>query len=109
MITITVYQNRAGQYLRLHCIGHAEYADSGKDIVCAGVSTLVINTINAIEAFTKDEFDSRTDPASGLIDISFRHPPGHDAQLLLKTMILGLQDIQSNYGTDYSFIDFKEV
>ena len=43
------------------------------------------------------------------IDIRFERPVGHDAALLLDTMVLGLQDIQNNYGTDYSFLNFKEV
>ena len=36
--------------------GHAEYADAGEDIVCAGISVLVINTINALGMFTKEQF-----------------------------------------------------
>ena len=32
----------------IHCIGHAGYADYGKDIVCASFSTMIITTINAI-------------------------------------------------------------
>ena len=30
------------------------YADVGQDIVCAGVSALVINTINSIEQFNRE-------------------------------------------------------
>lgn len=33
--------------------GHAKYADYGKDIVCASVSSLVISTINAILKFNE--------------------------------------------------------
>lgn len=109
MITVTIYQNHSGQYKGFHCIGHAQYAAYGEDIVCAGVSVLVINTLNAIEAFTQETFDAKTDQKSGLIDIRFRQSIGHDAKLLLDTMILGLQDIQDKYGTDYSFLTFKEV
>ena len=109
MIKITIYQNHAGQYLGFRCTGHAGYAQAGRDIVCAGVSALVINTVNAMEAFTGDTFDAWTDPDSGRIDIRFHRPPGHDAQLLIRTMILGLQDIQDRYGTDYCYLYFKEV
>lgn len=109
MVTITIYQNQKGQYTGFHCIGHADYAKPGEDIVCAGVSILVINTINAIHAFTPDAFSTETEQDSGLIEVRFEQPVGHDAELLLKTMILGLQDIQKNYGTKYSFLKFKEV
>lgn len=33
--------------------GHADYDKSGKDIVCASVSTLIISTINLCELFGK--------------------------------------------------------
>ena len=109
MITITIYQNKQGQYTGFSCIGHAKYAEAGEDIVCAGVSALVLNTVNAINAFTEEIFEADTDQTSGLIDIRFQQPVGHDAKLLIDTMALGLHDIQKNYGTDYSLLNFKEV
>ena len=109
MIKVTVYRNHAGQYTGLHCAGHAGFAEAGEDIVCAGVSVLVINTVNALEAFTDETFDARSDQKTGLIDIRLHHPSGHDGTLLLDAMVLGLQEIQDRYGTDYSFLSMKEV
>ena len=109
MIKTTIYQNHAGQYTGVTCIGHAGFAAYGDDIVCSAVSVLVINTLNAVEAFTADAFTARTDPDSGLIEVWFEHPAGHDGKLLLDTMILGLQNIQEQYGTDYSRLTFEEV
>jgi len=34
--------------------GHAKYADYGKDIVCAGVSSILTTTVNAIFKFSDD-------------------------------------------------------
>ena len=34
--------------------GHALFADYGKDIVCAGVSSILITTVNAILKYKKD-------------------------------------------------------
>ncbi len=102
MIKITIYQNRTGQYVRLRCVGHAGFAS-------AGVSTLVINTLNAIDKLTEEIFEAETDQESGLIDAVFQRPVGHDGKLLLDTMVLGLQDIQKQYGTKYSLLTFKEV
>ena len=98
MIAVTIYQNHSGQYVRIHCIGHAGFAKPGEDIICAAVSVLVINTL-----------ETETDQASGLIDIRFQHPGSHDAKLLLDTMVLGLQAVQDQYGTDYTLLTFKEV
>ena len=49
MIIITIFQNQES-VTGFRCIGHAEYAEYGSDIVCAGVSALVVNAINSIEA-----------------------------------------------------------
>ena len=35
-----VYANRRGDRFRLECRGHARYAESGKDVVCAAVSAI---------------------------------------------------------------------
>jgi len=37
------------QVSKIEVSGHALYADSGKDIVCASVSTAIIVTVNALE------------------------------------------------------------
>lgn len=35
-------------------MGHAEFADYGKDIVCASLSTMLITTVNACISFDKE-------------------------------------------------------
>ena len=68
MTTVTIYKSPEGNYTGLSVSGHAEYADSGKDIVCAAVSLLTINTINAIGRFTKDGITvEEEDENNGLI------------------------------------------
>ena len=49
MIAITVYQNSKGHKMGFKSKGHAGFADSGYDIICAGVSALVINFINLLK------------------------------------------------------------
>ncbi len=108
MITITIYQDHE-DVTRFRCIGHSGYAENGSDIICAGVSALVINTINSIDAFTTSTFQIDTEEESGLIDFTFESDADHDAQLLVKSMILGLKGIQNDYGNEFIILDFKEV
>lgn len=108
MITITIYQNHE-DVTGFRCIGHSGYAESGSDIICAGVSALVINTINSIDALTTSTFQIDTEEESGLIDFTFDKGADHDAQLLVKSMILGLKGIQNDYGNEFIILDFKEV
>ena len=84
--------------------------DIGKDIVCAAVSVLVINTLNSIERFTDDKTSCVSDENSGTVEFRFKDHPSHDAALLLDSMILGLEDIEDSEEYE-SYIDiiFKEV
>jgi uncharacterized protein YsxB (DUF464 family) len=108
MITITIFQSH-DKVTGFRCIGHSGYAEAGSDIICAGVSALVINTINSIEALTSSTYQLDTEEASGLIEFELNEEADHDTALLIDFMILGLQGIQSDYGNDYIILDFKEV
>ena len=108
MITITIFQNH-DQITGFRCLGHSGCAEAGSDIICAGVSALVINTINSIETFTEDSYHIDTEETSGLIDFRLDQKAGHDTQLLMKSMVLGLQGIQNDYGNEFIILNFKEV
>lgn len=109
MTKITIFRNQAKEYLAFSCLGHSGYADAGEDIVCAGISVLTINTINALERFTDEKFTVNMDEETGLITLRFNKPAGHDGKLLMDAMILGLQGIQNNYGSNYVILNFEEV
>lgn len=81
MVTITIYENQNKEYTAFRCMGHAEYAVLGEDIVCAAVSVLVINTINSVEHLVSDKFELATDQESGLIDFSLQE--GYSKESLL--------------------------
>ena len=74
MTKITILRNQKQEYLAFSCVGHDEYADTGEDIVCAGISVLVINPINALGMFTKEQFKTNQDEETGLISVSFEQP-----------------------------------
>ena len=109
MTQITIYRNENHEVERFTCSGHAGYAASGEDIVCAGISILVINTINSIETFTSVPFVCEADEETGDIDFQFTEEVSPDAALLIDSMILGLKEIQNNYGNKFLELDFKEV
>ena len=108
MTTILVKKTK-DNYRGFTCTGHAGYAESGNDIVCAAVSVLVINTINAIEAFTKDPMEVVAGEADGVIDVVFLNPVNEQTALLMDTMILGLTDIEKQYGKKDLRLKFEEV
>ena len=108
MTSITVIKEE-NRIVAFTCNGHAGYAKISEDIVCAAISTLVINTINSIEAFTGTVPIVETDEKSGYIHCSFEEDITNEAALLLDSMILGLSQIKEQYGTKYIDVKIKEV
>ena len=109
MINVTIFKDSCKQYKAFSILGHAEYAEAGSDIICASVSVLGINTINAIEKFTDDDITVNIDENSGLLTLSFENTVSSESKLLVDTMLLGLEDIATSYGDTYIKISYKEV
>ncbi|MBR4513751.1 MAG: ribosomal-processing cysteine protease Prp [Lachnospiraceae bacterium] len=87
--------------------GHANYAKHGKDIVCAAVSMLAINTVNSIETLTEDEFEVEQGE-SGELSFRFTKEPSKEGQALLDALRIGLESVKAEYGSSYIEIS-KEV
>lgn len=111
MIHVTIFENNRKECVGFQTEGHAGYKDEGQDIVCAAVSVLVINTINAIEMYVPDECSVVSDEDTGVLAYHLRNGrPSEGAALLLKTMILGLESMadDENY-MKYIDLRFEEV
>jgi len=98
MIEISRIKNEQGENVGFRCIGHAGFARHGKDIVCAAVSALVLNTINSIEEFTEDKFSCAQEEKSGLIEFVIVSKVSKEASLLMDSLFLGLKGIEHDYG-----------
>ena len=101
MITISVYKDADGKLTGFRSTGHAGFAESGQDIICAAVSALIINTVNSIETFTSDTFQLKEDEKKGMIDFKIVSKPGNESTLLLNSLLLGLNGIREDYGKQY--------
>lgn len=98
-----------GKYSRITCFGHAGYDDKGRDIVCAAVSILVTNTFNSIEKFANDDFISSDILSDGTTELLLKENISHDTELLIDSLIFGLESIRKQYGNKYLKISVKEV
>ena len=110
MIRVTIYQNEKKECEGFLAKGHAGFSETGQDIVCAAASVLMINTVNAIEAFADDKTSLVSDDMEGLIDFRLQAHPSKEAALLLNAMILGLKEMadDGNYS-EYIQVRFEEV
>lgn len=111
MTRCTLFVDHASRITGFSLKGHSGYAEEGSDIVCAGLSALVITTENAlcqllklspVERGGEDGFLEVMLPA-GLTDAQ-----QHDAQLLLSALHIGLENIAQAYP-DYVRLTTRRV
>lgn len=82
--------------------GHAEYAETGNDIICAAVSALVQGLIHSLTALTDDRISYRV--MDGHIDIKYENL-SEQGKLLIDSFFIAVSDIQMTYGNQYVKID----
>jgi len=100
------------RYIGIQMLGHAGLADDhqeGQELVCAAVSALTLNMSNSVEQFTEDSFEVEQEEETGAFLFRFTSDISSESQLLMNSLIFGLQDIEEEYGEPYIKIRFKEV
>ena len=96
MIQAVLYKS-GKKVLGFEMKGHAEAADPGYDVVCSAVSVLVINTANAIEQLTDANLSEDQSPEGGYLKVMLSDGKDHDAQILMRALALGVEQIAENY------------
>lgn len=85
--------------------GHALFAEHGKDIVCAGVSSIIIGGINAIHELGYIEL-IEYDVKEGEIDVKIKDCFKYELQVILETLCIQLKTIEESYS---NYIIIQEV
>ena len=109
MIKVTVYQDSEQVYTGIDVMGHAGYAESGSDIICAAVSALTLNFCNSVEQFTDDGFEGAVEEETGRFTFRFTSDISLESKLLMNSLVLGLENIAGEYGKQYIKIRYEEV
>ncbi|MBT2574242.1 ribosomal-processing cysteine protease Prp [Bacillus sp. ISL-51] len=103
MIQATIRRSRTEEgVLSFEMTGHADFAEHGRDLVCAAVTAVVFGAVNAVIALA---------PLEPILDIGqdggyfyFEFPEAADqeafqkAQLLIEGMIVSLETIERDYN-----------
>ena len=100
MTTVQVRRDENG-VCGLTVKGHAGYARSGKDIVCAAASVLITTCANALQSVAdiSPVLEVTENPAM----IAVKLPEGlspekdHDARIILHTTLQGFKDVAAQY------------
>ncbi len=93
MVKIVIIKNK-DIISSISVLGHANFADYGKDIVCSGISSVVITTVNAILLFDKN-YISYSEKKN---DVSIKIKEHNEiVDKLILNMIHMLKDIENDY------------
>ena len=110
MIRVTIEETSTKDIRSFTMTGHANFAEYGSDIVCAGVSAVAFGTLNAVEALTSVTMDVIQGGEGGYLHCQVpEHLPREkmaQVQLLLKGMVVALESIEREYS-EYITITFN--
>ena len=100
MTTVEVRRDEGG-VCGLRVSGHAGYAQSGGDIVCAAASVLITTCANAMESAAGLVPLVSQDEAATEISVALPETLSpeqeHDAQVVFRTVLQGLRDVAQEY------------
>ncbi len=111
MTKITFFRKKdGGGYIGFEVNGHAGFGEAGEDVVCSALSALIINTVNSIDALTEEKMEVEATEDEAHIKVSFDDVPGKDAILLIRSLALGLTNIEAMEGaSEYISVNYEEV
>ncbi len=109
MTTVIIRKTADGEYKGFTCMGHAGFAGKGKDIVCASVSMLVINTFNSMERLAGEKMEVKENAKTGFLHCTFPQKLSYEGKLFMDSMVLGLSETEKKYGKKYLTLNFEEV
>jgi len=96
MIEVEIYEERDGRISAFSVQGHSGTAPKGRDIVCAGVSALSQTALLGLGRHLHREIDYHIDP-SGDLHMKLREAPDDLSEAILRTMRLGIAEIEKAY------------
>ena len=96
MINVKIEKENA-KYKKITMLGHAMYADRGKDIVCSAVSSIVTTTINGILSLNEEGLSYEV--AKDGLTIS-NISSDLTIQKLINNMISLLKELEKSYPTN---------
>jgi len=109
--TVTFFRRSDGALVGYRAKGHTGFAEAGEDIVCAAVSALTQSTLNGLQSVLKVPVRSMIDDRTALLEAEFTPEISEkqleQAQLLLETLLQGLQAIERSYPRNVR-ISFEE-
>jgi len=101
MIKVTInYSNNS--IIKFVVEGHSNFAPKGSDIVCAGVSAIVIGGLNAIDLLVKNN-NIDYEVKDGYVRME--NLSNIDVQNILKIIIVQLKSVEDSYSKHIKIVE----
>ncbi|MCM1290075.1 MAG: ribosomal-processing cysteine protease Prp [Corallococcus sp.] len=101
MTDITITKN-GNSIVEVNASGHTGFGESGEDVVCAGVSTLIqsalLGLLQVVGINVKFTVDEEKGSLRFTLPQNLTEAERHDADVVLNTMLCGLQDFYTEYS-----------
>ena len=102
-MTKATFRKKEDLWTEFEISGHSGYANSGSDIVCAGISTAVIMSINLIDKLIQNGFEVIQNEKKGYIcltNIDYSKVSSETKSIIdmvFETLLETLQSIEQDY------------
>jgi uncharacterized protein YsxB (DUF464 family) len=96
MIKVVVKKENNDYIKCLEVSGHANYAKHGEDIVCAGVSAVIVGGLNALDKLSNKKLIKAV-VKDGYVKIDVLKQD-QDTKLILQTIMVQLESIEESYS-----------
>ena len=109
-MTRVVITKKDNQIMSIECDGHTGYGVEGEDIVCSALSSIVQTAVLGLFSVAGINVSLVRDETRGYLkadlpkDLSEEQM--HDAQVILKTMHLGISDLREGFS-DFIELEVK--
>ena len=103
-MTNVVFYKNGDNYYGFSLSGHTGYAEYGKDIVCASLSSISQSTLMGLTKVLDIKCGVERNDEKGVLKIRLPKDLGHDklalAQVLFETMFLSIKELENGYPSN---------
>ncbi len=102
-MTKATFRKKEDLWTGFEISGHSGYSSSGSDIVCAGISTAVIMSINLIDKLIPNSFEVIQDEKKGYISLrnidylKVTNETKDTLNVIFETLVETLESIEQDY------------
>ncbi|WP_027338579.1 ribosomal-processing cysteine protease Prp [Halonatronum saccharophilum] len=105
MILIKLERDNYNNIIHFSGDGHAEYANSGEDIVCAAVSAILQTAVFGLLSYLEVDLNIEVKDGWLYCDLDSKVAKDLRVKAILETMLIGLKETEKTYGEYLNIIE----